>query len=85
MTDEAIFSARLKELREQAGWSQKELAEKSGLNQRTISHWEQGLRDPAWTSVLALARALNVSVLAFTKPPAAATSAKRGRPKKTSG
>ncbi len=83
MTDAEIFSGRLKELRERAGLTQKELAEKAGISQRAVSHYEQNLTDPSWSSALALARALGVTVLAFTKAPSpAAAPAKRGRPRK---
>jgi transcriptional regulator with XRE-family HTH domain len=83
--DPKLFGARLKELREQAGLTQKALAEKAGISQRAVSHYEQGLHDPTWTSVLALATALGVDCLAFQQPPAVVPELKRGRPKKAEG
>ncbi|HEY8506369.1 MAG TPA: helix-turn-helix transcriptional regulator [Gemmataceae bacterium] len=77
------FAARLRELRELAGLSQKELAERSGLSQRAVSHWEQGLREPMWSNVLALAAALGVPITAFLEPPAAPRlTPRRGRPRR---
>lgn len=35
----------LKEIRQQAGLSQSQLAEKSGVNVRMIQHYEQGAKD----------------------------------------
>ena len=77
------FAARLKELREQSGMSQKALAEKAGLVTSAIGHLEQRLRKPTWETVLALASALGVEVGAFTIPPAEAPAPERGRPRKT--
>jgi transcriptional regulator with XRE-family HTH domain len=76
------FAGRLKELREQAGLSQKSLAEKAGLVTSAVGHLEQGLRKPTWETVLALAKALGVSCEAFTTPPAEETARSRGRPRK---
>ena len=42
--DKRTFGARLKELREGAGLSQKALAAKAGVSQRNIANWELGLR-----------------------------------------
>jgi transcriptional regulator with XRE-family HTH domain len=76
------FAGRLKELREQAGLSQKTLAEKAGLVTSAIGHLEQGLRKPTWETVLTLANVLGVSCEAFTTPPAEETARSRGRPRK---
>ena len=37
---------RIKQLREQKGWYQKELAKKLGVSPDAVSMWETGLRDP---------------------------------------
>jgi transcriptional regulator with XRE-family HTH domain len=76
------FSGRLKELREQAGLSQKALAEKAGLATSAIGHLEQGLRKPTWETVLALADALGVTCEAFTVSAESEAPRPRGRPKK---
>lgn len=67
--DAPSFAARLKELREKAGLSQYELAKRAGLSRQAISHIEAGNREPGWNTVLKLAQALGVNVLAFTDEP----------------
>lgn len=51
----------IKQLRQQRGWSQEQLAEHSGLSVRTIQRIEQG-RTPGLASATALANALQVDV-----------------------
>src|SRR5438309_671419 len=82
MADAERFGPRLRELREEAGLTQQQLAEKAGLSQRAVSHWEQGLREPAWSNEVALARALGVNLDAFLVEPAARPQAGRGRLRK---
>lgn len=56
---------RLKVMRQAAGLSQSELAERTGVNLRTLQHYEQGekdLRRAAGETILALARALGTTV-----------------------
>src|SRR3954469_9408998 len=68
------FGVRLKELREKAGLTQPELAERAGMNRFGIAKLEQGVREPTWATVQALARALGVNCTAFEEtvsPPAA--------------
>ena len=81
---ESRFALRLRELRQAAGMTQPELAEKSGLSKAGIADLEQGRREPSWSTVLKLAEALGVTCLAFTEPPSAKKSARRrrGRPRK---
>jgi transcriptional regulator with XRE-family HTH domain len=55
------FGETLKELRIKAGMTQKQLSEASGLSQNGISQLENGNRDPVWSAVQSLARALGVS------------------------
>jgi transcriptional regulator with XRE-family HTH domain len=74
--------ARLRELRQQAGLSQGELAAKAGLSQRSVSNWEQETREPSWSCVIAMARALGVSCEALLQEPAPAPDPKPGRPRK---
>jgi putative transcriptional regulator len=76
------FAARLKELREAAGLTQGQLAEKADVSHRAISAWEQGWREPSWSIVVALAEALGVGVEAFLEPPKARPPAGPGRPPK---
>jgi transcriptional regulator with XRE-family HTH domain len=78
------FAGRLRELRTAAGLSRRELAEKAGLKEGGIRDIEQGINNPTWPTVLALAAALGVSCEAFNVPPTEDTSPpERGRPKKT--
>lgn len=79
------FAARLRELREEAGLSRKELAERAGMKSEAgIRDLEQGRRSPSWETVLALAAALGVDCTAFTQEPSseAAEPRKPGRPRK---
>jgi transcriptional regulator with XRE-family HTH domain len=59
------FAGQLKALREAAGLTQDELAEKTGLYKFSIAKLEQAVREPTWSTVLTLARALGVSCEAF--------------------
>jgi transcriptional regulator with XRE-family HTH domain len=56
------FAARLRELREKAGLSQAELAEKTGSKQRSVSNWETGTAQPSFNQLPLLADALKTSV-----------------------
>ena len=59
------FARRLRELREQAGLSQEDLASKIGVHRVALARWEGGKREPAWSKVAALADALGVTCEAF--------------------
>jgi transcriptional regulator with XRE-family HTH domain len=59
------FGQRLKELREAAGLSQGNLADKAGINRQDISKYECGRRLPTWPAVQAIAVALGVSCAYF--------------------
>jgi transcriptional regulator with XRE-family HTH domain len=66
-------AAELERLREAAGLSQPGLAELAGMNQYGVAKLEQGVREPTWATVQALARALGVDCTAFqdeAAPPA---------------
>lgn len=76
------FALRLKELREQAGLTQDQLASKCKLTKAGIAQLEQGRRKPAWETVLTIAGALKVECTAFTQEPAAHKPQGRGRPRK---
>jgi transcriptional regulator with XRE-family HTH domain len=76
------FAARLKELRKALGLTQLQLAEKTGLNQFGIAKLEQGHREPAWGTVVALSEVLGVPCQAFLEEPAETAIAKVGRPSK---
>jgi transcriptional regulator with XRE-family HTH domain len=82
MADASWFPGRLKELREQAGLTQQQLAERAGFTKAGVAQWESGRRVPAWPHVLALANALSVSSEAFNQEPAGRPPQGRGRPRK---
>lgn len=81
------FGERLKAVREAAGLTQDQLAERAGLYKFSIAKLEQGVREPTWATVQTLARALGVTCDAFTdpelQPPAESEPARpRSRPRK---
>lgn len=70
MTTTPQFGARLKELREAAGLTQKALADASGLNRVTLAHYERGQPADLKVSTLEkLAAALGVPLFALFMPP----------------
>jgi transcriptional regulator with XRE-family HTH domain len=61
------FAEKLHELRQQAGQTQEQLAEASGVPVWTIRNYEQGRREPNWKGIISLAAALGVAVEAFAE------------------
>jgi transcriptional regulator with XRE-family HTH domain len=59
------FAERLRELRNKAGLTQEQLADKSGVPLGSIRQYEQALREPYWSVVFKLAAALGVSTDVF--------------------
>lgn len=55
---------KIKELRENLGLSQKELADRAGVAQSTVHYIETG-RSPEYKTLKKIAKALNVSVAAL--------------------
>ncbi len=53
---------RIKELREEVGLTQKQLAEAIGSMQRNVSNWEQGTVEPDLATVVALADYFHVTL-----------------------
>lgn len=56
------FGQRLLELRIEKGIGQIELAEKLGCSKGIISLWENNLREPTMSSLVALAKFFGVSI-----------------------
>src|SRR5207248_4897316 len=56
------FGETVRLLRQHAGLTQMELAQKARLSLRSIQNWEQGHRVPRVETLLALSKALAVSV-----------------------
>jgi transcriptional regulator with XRE-family HTH domain len=76
------FADRLRQLREQAGQTQEQLAERSRLPIGSIRNYEQGQREPRWVVVFRLAKALGVSCEAFADLAGALAARKRRGKKK---
>jgi transcriptional regulator with XRE-family HTH domain len=76
------FPGRLRELRERAGLTQGQLADRAGVKRDAVARWEAGVREPLWSHVVALCQALGVGPDAFLHEPAARPAAGPGRPRK---
>jgi len=59
------FGQHLAELRQKQGLSIYKLSLMSGVEQMSISRYESGIRQPLFSSVQKLAKALNVSIAEF--------------------
>ena len=57
-----IFSNRLKELRLEAGISQRTLANVINATQKAIDFWEKGINEPKLSFLIKLAQFFNVSI-----------------------
>ena len=68
MNDDFKVGNILSKLRKEKGWTQKELADKCGLNESTIRNYELGNRYPDATTLLNIANNLNVSFYALSDP-----------------
>jgi transcriptional regulator with XRE-family HTH domain len=85
------FGSRLRELRDEKGWTQKQLAEAAGIHVNTIARLERGEHEPAWPLVLAMTKALGVDCTAFSADvvaepePAEPESEAKPAPKKGKG
>ena len=56
-----MFSERLKELRKNTGYTQKEIAEHIGTSQPSYQNWEKGTRQPSRNTIQKIANFFNVS------------------------
>ena len=56
------FSERIKYLRVEKGLGQEALAKELGVSNAIISRWENGLREPSMSSLIALAKFFHVSI-----------------------
>jgi transcriptional regulator with XRE-family HTH domain len=73
------FASRLRQIREARDMTQRQLAEAAKLSQKTVSALEQGVSQPAWLTVVALADALQVDIRAFLPQSRRELPTKRGR------
>lgn len=55
------FGRRVRQSREERGWSQGDLARECGLTPSGVAHFEAGRREPRLTSIVRLAEALDIS------------------------
>lgn len=76
------FAARLRELRQARGLTQRQLAERAVLSVFTLRDYEQGKSAPTLPVAAALADALGVSLDGLTRPPQVVEGKRLGRPKK---
>jgi transcriptional regulator with XRE-family HTH domain len=75
---------RLKQLRQQKGMSQAELAKAAGVPFGSLRNWEYGRRTPLLDAAARIAQALGVTLdeLAGISNPEVPPAAKKGKPKK---
>jgi transcriptional regulator with XRE-family HTH domain len=84
--DAKFFPRRLRELRENARITQRELAARLGYKQAGVSKWEVGENQPSHEELLALCAIFNVTPNdMFTEPRSVSAKRGRGRPKKQGG
>lgn len=62
-----LLGRNVRRHREQLGWSQEELAERSGLHRTYVSGVERGVRNPTLTVLLSLAGALSLELEALLR------------------
>ncbi len=62
-----VFAANLRRIRERTGLSQEELAARCGLHRTEISFLERAQREPRLSTIVKLAKALNVSAADLLK------------------
>lgn len=55
------FSERLKELRQETGFTRQQLANKLNVSVRLLSYWENGQRECTFDMLIALSNILNCS------------------------
>lgn len=70
VTEAGWFGPRLREMRRARGWTQAHLAGLAGTTQSRIAEYERGKNSPPWSTVVALALALDTGTDAFRRPPA---------------
>jgi len=80
VVEQRAFGRRVAELRREAGRTQSTLAERAGVTVRYVQAVEAGDHNPRLTTLLALARGLDVAPAELFVPPTNPAPAGRGRP-----
>src|SRR6201998_1449592 len=62
MTNPRDIGTRIREAREEAGWTQDQLAEAVGVSRRCVAQWETGRAGQVTTNLTRVAAALGVGV-----------------------
>lgn len=63
------WGMKLRELRKEKGWTQTDLASRTGISQPTIADYERDKKQPTFPRIQAIAKAFGVGVDAFSIPP----------------
>ena len=63
-----LVGSNVRAIRQNLGWTQEDLANKSGFSQQYISGLEQGRRNPTVVSLFELAQALGVGPIDLLEP-----------------
>lgn len=66
-----LVGSNVRAFRARRGWTQEQLAERSGFSQQYISGLEQGRRNPTVVSLYELAQALGVTPIDLLRPASA--------------
>lgn len=82
MSDAKNIAERIREIREERGFSRLELANFAGVPIRSLEKWEQGAMEPSWSRAVAIAQALSVDLSEFLKKPKPKKGRSPGRPPK---
>jgi transcriptional regulator with XRE-family HTH domain len=72
----------IREMREQRGWTQAQLANMVGVHQRAVYFWESGKRMPQVPQLRRLSEVFGVSMEAVDLLESPVTGLRRGRPRK---
>ena len=56
------FAQRVKELRIEKNWTQKDLADKLGYNTSAVSEWENRGKEPNYDTLIKISKIFNVSL-----------------------
>lgn len=58
--EHAALGAAVREIREEADLTQQQLAKRAGVQPTFVSDIERGIRNPSWSTMLSIAKALRV-------------------------